>query len=185
MTSQSNIRPFIFLFSILLFACSDVVSFSLIGEKEVSEIVRAELSGGLAPPNSATSIESKNSVNPDGFFAYYFVSDDKVSELIENKDMHALFYEIVECANPTTIIYSDQAYRLTSPPIELKSHSSQGHYAVYIPKKYPELFKLINKSSGQKYKASYDNLSAQCLQFRAGAMTGSNLKSNLITLVGK
>jgi len=182
MIIQSILKPYLCLVLLTLTACSHSVNFQLAGETEVSKITRAELSGDLDPSNYATSIESKNSRNPDGYFAYYFATKNKVSELIEVKDMHSLIYKVVECSSPEIVIYGDLSYRLLDAPLGLEAASSEEYFAVYIPKKYPEFFQILNKNSGQRYKEIYDDLSTHCLRFNAGAMTGSNLTSNLIPL---
>lgn len=185
MKIQTILKQLLCLVSLTLTACSHSVKFELVGKTEVSKITRAELSGELEPPDNLTSIERKNSRNPEGYIAYYFGTRDKVSELVEGGDMHALFYKVVECMSPDTIIYGDEAYRLLSAPLGLTADALEEHFAVYVPKRYPEFFQILNRNSGQSYKESYDNLSAHCVRFNAGAMTGSSLTSNLISLNGK
>lgn len=168
-----------------LIACSHTADITLVGQEEVASIVKEKLSTEPNPPRYLTNLESKNLRNPDGYFAYYLVSDDKISKIIDRNGMHALFYKVVECDDPAVQIYGDRAYRLTTLPLGLETKPSEEYFGAYIPKRYPEFFELLNRDSHQQYKPSYGNLDDHCFYFSAGAMTGSSLKSNLIQLDGK
>lgn len=182
MNDHPFFQIFIIIFTCTLAACSHSVGVTLIGDDQTARIESADILENLPPAHFLTSVERKNSRNAEGFYVYYLKSEDKISEIVKRNDMHALFYKIVECDNPNVEIYSDMTYRLKRAPMNLSENPRYQYFAAYIPKKYPYFFRLLNRSTGQEFKPSYNNLNAQCLRLNAGGMSGSNLKSNLISL---
>ena len=168
--------------TMLLTACSHAANFEIIGRSEVPSIDRSKLLGELDPADYVTSLESKNSASPDGFYVYYLKSDDGVSKIVRDKSMYSLFYELVECDAPDIEIYRSNLYQLLPSKINFKIEPSYEYFAAYIPKNYPDSIRSFNKVMRREYKPEYGNLLGKCMRINASAYFGSALQSNLLRI---